>query len=86
MWELAVMKEHHEDMTSREALAALVARMGSPNMEVGASGALMCASPCRAAHMSGGPHKLCTAGAMRTCGVPAHAIQTLRRIRPQTLR
>lgn len=39
MWELAIMKEHHADMASREALGALVTRMGSPNIEVGTRGA-----------------------------------------------
>ncbi len=34
MWELAVNKEHHADMLSREALGALVERLASPNLEV----------------------------------------------------
>lgn len=37
MWELAINKEHHGDMVSKEALGALVERLASPNIEVGAA-------------------------------------------------
>jgi hypothetical protein len=43
MWELSINRQHHADMANREALAALLARTSSPNIEVRRGGGSGCA-------------------------------------------